>query len=69
MNGKNQKRRLIFVLCVAGLTIQMLLSGCTIRLNGDFCDVYLPVFPDYEKDTPETIRQIDQNNIIYQECL
>lgn len=36
MNGKNQKRRLIFVLCVAGLTIQILLSGCTIRLNGDF---------------------------------
>lgn len=69
MNRKNQKRWLIFVLCAAGLMIQMLLNGCTIRLNGDFCDVYLPVFPDYENDTPETIRQIDKNNIVYQECL
>ncbi len=46
----------------------MLLNACTIRLSGDFCDTYLPVFPDYEKDTPETIRQIDANNIVYLEC-
>lgn len=45
--------------------ILMLLSSCTTVLNGDFCDVYLPVFPDYEKDTPETIRQIDLNNVVY----
>ena len=49
--------------------IPLLSSGCTMRLNGDFCDVYLPVYLDYEKDTPETIRQVDQNNIVYQNCL
>ena len=69
MNRKNRKHWLVFVLYAAGLIIQMLSSGCTIRLSGDFCDVYLPVFPDYEKDTPETIRQIDKNNIVYLECL
>ena len=47
----------------------MLSNGCTIRLSGDFCDIYLPVYPDYEKDTPETIRQIDKNNIVYQKCM
>lgn len=51
--------------CVLLLMILLLLNGCTIRLNGDFCDVYLPVFPDYENDTPETIRQIDKNNIVW----
>lgn len=49
--------------------IQMLSSGCTIRLNGDFCDVYSPIYPDYERDTSETIAQIDKNNIVYQNCL
>lgn len=29
--------------------------------------LYEPVYADYEKDTPETIKQIDKNNIIYDE--
>ena len=47
------------------LTILMLLNGCTTVLNGDFCDVYQPVYADYERDTPETIRQVDANNIVF----
>lgn len=48
----------------------MLLSnGCATNTGGDFCAVYEPVFPDYEKDTPETLRQIDRNNIVYESCL
>jgi len=70
MKNKNRMLRLKRV-CFGGvwMMILMLSNGCTIRLNGDFCDVYLPVYPDYEKDTPETIRQIDKNNIVYQQCL
>lgn len=44
-------------------------SGCTTRLSGDFCDIYLPVRLDYERDTPETVRQVDLNNIVYLKCL
>ena len=33
----------------------------------DFCYLYRPVYADYENDTPETIQQIDQNNIAYEE--
>ncbi len=69
MNRKNQKCWRIFVIYVIGWMMLMSLNACTTGLNGDFCDIYLPVFPDYEKDTPETIRQIDKNNIVYQECL
>jgi len=27
--------------------------------------LYEPVYADYEKDTPETIKQIDRNNVVY----
>lgn len=43
------------------------LSACTTNINGDFCLLYEPVYADYEKDTPETIKQIDKNNIVYDE--
>ena len=43
------------------------LGGCTTNINGDFCLIYEPVYADYEKDTPETIRQIDRNNIVFEE--
>lgn len=41
------------------------LSGCTTNINGDFCLIYESVYMDYEKDTPETIRQVDRNNVVY----
>ena len=43
------------------------LNACTTSISGDFCLLYEPVYADYEKDTPETIKQIDKNNIIYDE--
>ncbi len=45
--------------------ILIALSGCTISINGDFCLIYEPIYADYEHDTPETIRQIDKNNVVY----
>lgn len=45
--------------------ILIALSGCTTRINGDFCLLYEPVYADYEHDTPETVRQIDKNNVVY----
>ncbi len=48
--------------------ILMLLSACTPNISGSFCEIYEPVYPDYEHDTPETIRQIDRNNIVYDSC-
>ncbi len=62
---KRKKRWIRFAVFAALLTILMLLNGCTTVLNGDFCNVYQPIYPDYEKDTPETIRQIDVNNIVF----
>lgn len=62
---KRKKRWIRFAVFAALLTILMLLNGCTTVLNGDFCDIYLPVRLDYERDTPETIRQVDANNIVF----
>lgn len=46
------------------------LSACTTNINGDFCLIYEPIYADYEQDTPETIKQIDRNNAVYDEmCL
>lgn len=50
-----------------GFLILIGLSGCMINTNGDFCLIYEPIYADYEKDTPETIRQIDRNNVVYDE--
>ncbi len=47
--------------------ILIMLNACTTNINGDFCLIYEPVYADYENDTPETIRQIDRNNIVYDE--
>lgn len=43
------------------------LTACTTNINGDFCLIYEPVHMDYEHDTPETIRQVDRNNVVYEE--
>lgn len=41
------------------------LTSCTTNTNGDFCMIYEPVYADYQNDTHETIRQIDRNNVVY----
>ena len=47
--------------------IPLMLNACTTNINGDFCLIYEPIYADYEADTPETIRQIDRNNAVYEE--
>lgn len=47
------------------LIILNVLSSCTTNINGDFCIIYEPVYMDYENDTPDTIRQVDRNNVLY----
>lgn len=48
--------------------ILMLLTSCTPSISGSFCDVYEPVYLDYENDTAETIRQVDRNNVVFLQC-
>lgn len=43
------------------------LNACSTNINGDFCLLYEPIYADYTNDTPETIRQIDRNNVAYDE--
>lgn len=50
---------------VIALTILSVLNACTTNINGDFCLIYEPVYMDYTRDTPETIRQVDRNNVVY----
>ncbi len=51
---------------IACLTL-LSLTACTKNIGGDFCLIYEPVYADYEKDTPETIKQIDRNNVVFEE--
>lgn len=50
---------------VIALMILSVLTACTTNINGDFCLIYEPVYMDYDKDTPETIKQVDRNNVVY----
>ncbi len=50
----------IIVLSLIGL------NGCTTNIAGlEFCQIYEPIFADYDHDTQETIDQIDRNNLVY----
>ncbi len=46
--------------------ILLSLTGCTKNTAGSFCLIYEPIFADYERDTPETIKQIDRNNVVFE---
>lgn len=60
---KLKKQRKPVILC----PILILLSGCTKNTINSFCLIYEPIYPNYETDTSETIKQIDRNNIAYEE--
>lgn len=45
--------------------ILLVLNACITNINGDFCLIYELVYMGYKKDTPETIRQVDRNNVVY----
>ncbi|HBO58770.1 MAG TPA: hypothetical protein DD624_02535 [Alphaproteobacteria bacterium] len=69
-NRSKKRRKRLKTLAAFGILLAILTfcEGCTTVLNGDFCDLYQPIYPDYEKDTAETIRQIDANNILFLKC-
>ena len=49
-------------------TALILLNGCMKNTSAnDFCLIYSPVYPNLSLDSPETIRQIDWNNIAFDE--
>jgi hypothetical protein len=49
----------------ASLRNPILLASCTTNTSGDYCLLYRPIYADYKSDTPETIRQIDDNNVVW----
>ena len=54
------------VLGIALTLILLCVTGCTRNINvSDYCLLYRPIYADYDNDTPETIKQIDLNNIVY----
>ena len=57
-------RRLLRPAAICLMT-SVLSSACTTDISGDFCLIYEPVYMDYERDTPETVRQVDRNNAVY----
>ncbi len=61
MQLKNLKRLVVVYLILISL------NACTTNINGNYCFLYEPIYADYEADTTETIRQIDRNNIVYDE--
>lgn len=54
---------------IATITAMLMLNGCakslTERPNLDFCQIYEPVLFDSQRDSPETINAIMQNNIVW----
>nr|DAI30908.1 MAG TPA: hypothetical protein [Caudoviricetes sp.]DAQ93840.1 MAG TPA: hypothetical protein [Caudoviricetes sp.] len=70
MNKVKKKKRVWkkFAVYATGFLAPMLLNGCAENLNGSFCEIYEPVYPDYERDTESTLKQIDRNNIVYLRC-
>lgn len=56
----------VIVLGTALILILLCVTGCTRNISvSDYCLLYRPVYADYDNDTPETIKQIDSNNIVY----
>ena len=51
---------------IACALILVLQSGCARVSGGEYCLLYLPVYAS-TKDTEETRRQIDMNNVVWQE--
>ena len=70
MNGRKSGPTVFQLLGKRGKVYAILvsLSACTPSTGGSFCDIYEPVFPDYERDTAETIRQVDRNNVVFERC-
>lgn len=59
MQLKKLKRLAVALVILTGL------NACTTNTSGNYCLLYEPIYADYDNDTAETIRQIDRNNVVY----
>ncbi|MDR1826354.1 MAG: hypothetical protein LBQ49_01520 [Rickettsiales bacterium] len=60
--------KILFGRCVRAMILMMpiLCAGCERNTAAnDFCAIYSPIYADFERDTPETARQIDWNNAAF----
>lgn len=46
-------------------TVLVLVSGCSPAVVDTYCTNYTPVAYSASKDTPETVRQIQENNAVW----
>ena len=46
-------------------TVGVLVSGCAPAVVDTYCTSYTPVAYSATKDTPETVRQIQENNAVW----
>lgn len=47
------------------VTAGVLVSGCSPTVVDTYCTNYIPVAYSASKDTPETVRQIQENNAVW----
>jgi len=47
------------------VTVLVLVSGCSPTVVDTYCTNYTPVAYSASKDTPETVRQIQENNSVW----
>lgn len=59
-------RRKNFAACMSIVAIAgVLVSGCAPTVVDTYCTNYTPVAYSASKDTPETVRQIKENNAVW----
>ena len=50
---------------ISTATVGVLVSGCSLTVVDTYCQNYTPVSYSASKDTPETVRQIQENNAVW----
>ena len=50
---------------ILGIGIAGVLASCTPRPVDTFCTSYIPVNYSAARDTPETVRQVQENNAVW----
>ena len=49
------------------LTMMLSITSCVRNTADSFCLIYEPIFVDLENDTEFTIKQVMNNNVVYDE--
>ncbi len=68
MKKKKKKQFYWHAKYATALLMLSFLSACKTNIDGSFCDIYEPVYLDYDKDTTETIKQVHRNNAVWDFC-